>query len=403
MSEVRANLALGTLDAARLLTNLNHFARLLRRLGLSATPGHTATAGRALAAIGLERRAGVRAALASVFVESPEQLPLFNQAFALFWRRLPEIDHAPAAAEASETALLKRRLADALQLAETVPADRLRRESEGGAADTAQIRTQDFEQMSEAEWRAAQRCVRLLTARLAPIPGRRRRLSAQGSVDLPRSVRAAFRRAGEWAELRRSERRPRPTELVVLADISGSMAGYARMLVQLIVALGRHHPGRVHAYLCGTRLTALGPRLPHDWDAATAAIAAATDDWSGGTRLGSALAEFNRRSAPRVLGPAALVLLATDGLERGGADRLTAELKFLRRSCRRLWWLNPLLRADRYQPLAAGAAALERYADRRLPIHNLRSLEALCTALGRPDGATLDVDSRFLPAAHATQ
>jgi uncharacterized protein with von Willebrand factor type A (vWA) domain len=184
--------------------------------------------------------------------------------------------------------------------------------------------------------------------------------------------------------LRFRERRTRRPPIVVLCDISGSMGRYSRMLLHFIHRAAAGHD-RFQAFLFGTRLTnATRPLRNRDVDEALAELTGAVADWSGGTRIGACLAEFNRLWSRRVLGQGAIVLLITDGIDREGGEGLAAEMARLHRSCRRLIWLNPLLRWQFYEPKAMGARAILPYVDEFRPVHNLESLADLADALSKP-------------------
>jgi uncharacterized protein with von Willebrand factor type A (vWA) domain len=193
------------------------------------------------------------------------------------------------------------------------------------------------------------------------------------------------RHGGELGEMRWRRPRPLPAPMVVLADISGSMSRYSRMLLHFAHALG-HAEARVESFVFGTRLTRTTRLLKsRDPDVAVSQVVKAVEDWSGGTRITSSLHEFNQRWARRALGSRTTVLLISDGLEHGDTRLLSHEMERLAKSCRRLIWLNPLLRFERFQPRAAGIRAMLPHVDRFLPVHNLDSLEHLVRLLASPD------------------
>jgi uncharacterized protein with von Willebrand factor type A (vWA) domain len=250
------------------------------------------------------------------------------------------------------------------------------------ASASEQLRRADFETMTSDEFRAAQRQLSRLSVAFPPLPTRRMAPSARAArVDLRAALRAAARTGGEIMALRHAAPREVVPPLVVLADISGSMSKYSRMLLHFTHLLGQR-PGRtlprVETFVFGTRLTRITPWLrQRDPDVAVARVTAGVKDWSGGTRIAECLAEFNRRWARRVLGSRATVLLVSDGLEHGTAEALDAEMERLHKSCRRLLWLNPLLRFTRFEPRAAGIRTMLPHVDGFLPVHNLDSLEQL--------------------------
>jgi hypothetical protein len=220
-----------------------------------------------------------------------------------------------------------------------------------------------------------------------PVPlvtTRRHEPSRRGrAVDLALTMRQMARRGGEITTLARREPRRRPPPLVVLCDISGSMHRYTRMFLHFVHALTRDRE-RVATFLFGTRLTNVTrPLRDRDVDDALARVSSAVTDWAGGTRIGACLREFNYRWARRLLGQNACVLLVTDGLDRDDAPALEAEMQRLHRSCRRLLWLNPLLRYEGFEPRASGIAAMLPHVDAFISMHNLETLRGLAAALPR--------------------
>ena len=375
-----ANIVLGGADGAQLLANILHFARLLRRVGF-ATGGRATLAATACAQCGFASRRDVYWALAAVFVSHPGELPVFAQAFALFWRSLrAEAEAKDAERGAAAQQQTMRRLAEQLSEARRRVRVRLTADASGSASAQAALHQKDFEQMSDDEWRAAMRCVRTLPAALPPLKTRRRKAAAAGAWDKRRTLAAAKRTGGEALHIKTSARQQRAPALVILADISASMSAYARMLVHLIAAMGGGS-ARVHCFLFGTTLTPLRQMKNRDLDVSVSAIAASTQDWQGGTRIGDCLAAFNRQWSRRCLAGGGVVLLATDGLERGDLSLLTKESERLQKSCRQLVWLNPLLRYDAYEPLAGGARLLAKHAGKTHAIHNIESLEELVEEL----------------------
>ena len=392
------NLFLAEADGGRLLDNLCRFGRLLRRLGIPAGPDKIRDAAFALEKTGVHSRADVFWALFSVFVQAPGQREAFARAFRIFWRASDPL------AEALEILSGGEKIPD-----KKPPAARRTMEEFGGpgaktespptleadaalTADSVSVsREKDFEQMSADEWRAAAGLAGKIGAVLPPVATRRRVASARGEWDWRRTARAAMKSGGAPTRALFCRRRDRPPSVVALLDISGSMAAYSRVFAHFIAGLAAGGL-EVRAFLFGAEFSPVARKLGGDPDLAVARIARAARDWGGGTRLTASLRTFNRAWSRRVLASGATILLATDGLERGGdlAD-LESEAGRLARSARRLWWLNPLLRWEKYAALARGARILSRRADAILPIHNVRSLEELSAALGRNsrDGANL--------------
>lgn len=380
----------------RLPENILHFGRLLRAAGLRVGPDRMLAALAAVDAVGLARREDLRAALAAVFVSRREDLALFDEAFALFWRdpRLLQRVLGALLEQASggrppPQRQPPRRLAEALAAGAPTPGEDEGEQLELGASLTwsgeERLQHRDFAEMGADELAEARRLMSRLRVDIAPMPGRRARIARRGErIDPRASLRAAVR-AGDAVALRYRHCRPRPPALVLLLDISGSMGGYARILLQFAHLLTARRP-QVHTLLFGTRLTDVTRALrQRDVDAALAACGERAQDWSGGTRIGEALAAFNRCWARRLLPGGAVVLLVSDGLDREGGAGIAAEAARLRRMSRRLIWLNPLLRWEGFAPRAAGMRALLPHVDELRPVHNLRSLEQLAAVLcGRP-------------------
>ncbi len=378
-----------------LADNILNFVRVLRRAGLPLGPAKVIDALAAVAAVGIDSRADFRAALAAVLVSRREQLVLFDQAFDLFWRN-------PRLLERLLAALLPRvqgrttdppvpaRLAQAMLPPAAPPRQPPgSEETELDATFTFSAREvlqkKDFATMSTEE--LAQ--VRAMLARLKlPLPLRRVRRThpaAHGHVvDLRATLRGMTGALGAVAPLRFRARQQRTPPLVVLCDVSGSMDRYARMLLHFLHAItnDRH---RVHVLTFGTRLTNITRALRHrDVDVALARVTAAVGDWAGGTRIGTCLAEFNRKWSRRLLGQNAVVLLISDGLDADAGEGLAFEAERLAKSCERLVWLNPLLRYAGFEARPAGIRALLPHVDDFLPVHNLASLRDLAEALSRP-------------------
>jgi uncharacterized protein with von Willebrand factor type A (vWA) domain len=382
---------------SRLAENVVHFTRLLRRAGLRLGPASALDALAAATAVDLLHRGELYWALHAVLVKRPEDRELFDQAFRLFWR--DPLGGDPALAlllphlRLPRSRTLSRRLAEAWHHgASPPPRDRSDRSEAGERAEVDAaltfsadevLRSRDFEQMSAAELARARRIVAGMTIGLRPVRTRRFAPDPHGArIDLARTARDSRRTFGDLAPLRFRSRLRRPPPLVVLCDISGSMGRYSEMLLCFLHALLAAR-GRVHAFLFATRLTPVTRLLlRRDPDEALALCGRQVVDWAGGTRLRACLREFNRAWSRRVLGHGAVVLLVTDGLDRDPEPGLAAEADRLHRSCRRLIWLNPLLRWPGFAPRAQGIRALLPHVDDHRPVHNLDSLAALGRALG---------------------
>ena len=379
---------------SRLADNLLYFARTLRAAGLPVGPGQVLAALEAVQAIGLARRDDFYWALHSVFVTRHDQEEVFDQTFHLFWRNpklldrmralvLPELQVEQEPEKGQE---INRRVAEALQQAQGQKEQSREDEVEIDAtftwSDRETLNQQDFEKMTAAELEAAKAAIKQLRLPIMEIPTRRFRPSiSPGRADLRASLRRALRSGSDVIPIQWRRNRRRHPPLVVLCDISGSMSRYARLFLHFMHAVTSDRD-RVHSFLFGTRLTNVTRFLREkDVDVALEQVGAAAEDWSGGTRIAASLEDFNRNWSRRVLGQGALVLLITDGLDREGGSNLAYQMERLHKSCRRLIWLNPLLRWEGYQPKAQGAQAMMPHVDDFRPVHNLESLSALTAVL----------------------
>ncbi len=381
-------------SSGRLAFNVLQFCRGLRAAGMPVGIGAMMNAVEAVRAIGIERRDDVQAALRAVLVYRQDQYELFDQAFDLFWR-VPDLasrdsSQAPKADDDSPESI-GRRVAQAFAPLLAGPAAERPVATERGAARASSaedlLYRVDFEQMSADEIARARRAIAALRLPMRDLPTRRFAADPAGRrIDLRRTLRLSLRSGAATIALARKTRRTRPPPLVVLCDISGSMSLYSRLLLHFVhaVAAGRD---RVHAFAFGTRLTNITRQIGHpDVDRALDRAAAAVRDWSGGTRIGRCLHDFNRLWSRRVLGHGAVVLLITDGLERDDPALLAAATDRLHRSCRRLIWLNPLLRHPGYAPKSQGARVMIGHVDELRPAHSLASLDDLVRALSGSAG-----------------
>lgn len=403
-------------DGGHIADNVAYFARALRGAGLKVGPGAVLDAVQALAGGTLGSRSDLYWTLNAVFVKRREDMPLFDQAFRLFWRRRaliekmmamlsPEALAPPKPEKKPEAAAL--RVHEAFNEHKQRDEDVIREMAEFSArltiSELEQLKSRDFAQMSAEEVMAARRMIqrlrlpddRVLTRRFSP--ARRGRL-----VDMRRTLRWSLRAGGAVIDLAFRERAEKHPPVVALVDISGSMSEYSRVLLHFLHALTDERR-KVHSFVFGTRLTNITRMLrTKDPDEALALCGKAAPDWEGGTRIGQALHDFNRLWSRRVLSGGAVVLIFTDGLERQGLDQLGFEADRLHRSCRKLVWLNPLLRFDGFEARAGGVRTLIRHVDAFRPIHNLASMEALVRALGEGrDGARV-ADPRIWLKSAAT-
>lgn len=402
-------------DTGHLAENVLHFARLLRQAGLPVGTDRPLLALRALEVAGIDSRSDLHAVLEACLIDRFEHRALFEQAFMAFWRIPGYLDAPAPSAQPSPTRAraqpgarpaAARRLAEALwpghrgmqSIAEPEPPCSGRRgEAQPSASDRERLRRVDFETMTAAEWAAASRAAAALAPLLQRARTRRQAPAATGpQIDPRRLLRNCARHGGDIAALPRRRHLTRLEPVVALVDVSGSMSRYSRMFLHFLHALV-NGPGaprtraaglRTAAFVFGTRLTSVTRALlAQDPDYAVARVTRCVPDFSGGTRIGACLREFNRLWAKRLPLADATVLLVTDGLERSNIELLEREAARLRRSCRRLIWLNPLLRYEGFEPRARGVRALLPHAAELLPIHNLESLERLADMLAQA-GAT---------------
>lgn len=391
--------ALEQAGAGQLASNVLHFARVLRRAGLPVGTDRPLLALQALGIAGVGSRTDLYAVLRACLIDRIEHRELFDQAFQVFWRDpelLAEVMRLllPAAPGASSRRGPGARLREALMpagapLSRHAAAARERAgadDAHGSSSDRERLRKVDFDTMTTAEWAAARRLMAALEPVLARHSTRRLARSARTArLDLRQLLRSCARHGGDIVSVPYRSPTTRVEPLTVIVDISGSMARYSRMFLHFMHALvngARREALRVNAFVFATRLTNVTRQLrARDPDAAVAQVIAAVQDWSGGTRIGPCLAHFNRHWARRVPLSSSTLLLLTDGLEHADTGQLSLETARLSRSCRRLWWLNPLLRYADFEPRARGIRAMLPYVDRLLPAHDLASLEELARAL----------------------
>ena len=373
--------------SGRFARNVMHFARALRAAGLPVGPGRVLEALQAVEAVGFGSRQDLYWTLHAVFVNRRDQCELFDQCFHIFWRDpqllermmhllLPKLE-GETPPEGQEE--VSRRVAEALEPREPGTGEGQEEEPPEVELDAVMtwsdrelLQAKDFEQMSAEELAAARREIQRLRLPIMQVATRRFRRDPRGArVDMRRTLRQSLRGGGAAIDIARKERSLRHPPLVILCDISGSMGRYSRMLLQFMHAITSDRD-RVHSFLFGTRLTSVTRYLRNrDIDLALEKIGGLVHDWAGGTRIGPCLKEFNRVWSRRVLGQGAVVLLITDGLDRDAGDGLGVDMERLHKSCRRLIWLNPLLRFDAYAPISTGARAMIRHVDDFRTVHNL--------------------------------
>ncbi|MDX1665356.1 MAG: VWA domain-containing protein [Candidatus Promineifilaceae bacterium] len=374
-----------------LLHNLLLFGRLLRSLGMDVSPRRIIDLVQALEAIEIGRREDFYHTLRAFLVHDAAHLPLFEQAFALFWRR-PEVLEAEfpfpgATDDPVPPALiipppLEAPEGEHLPPAEADEEEQLILELLKTYNTAEQLRDKDFGELTAEELDAVRRLMASLIWDLGRRRTRRFRPGRGSRPDLRRALRRSLRYGGELLEWPRRERKLQPRPLVIIADVSGSMERYARLLLQFIYSLAAGLSQQVEAFVFSTRLTRITRQLrARDLQQALDDVAREVQDWSGGTRIGEALRRFNYDWGRRVLGRGAVVLLISDGWDRGDPELLAREMARLQRSAYRLIWLNPLLGSARYEPLTRGIQAALPYVDDFLPVHNLASLEDLAAHL----------------------
>ncbi|MCY4317119.1 MAG: VWA domain-containing protein [Roseovarius sp.] len=395
----------------KLTHNITHFARALRKTGLPAGLGRVLDAIRAVEAAGFVSKSDFFYTLRSCFINRPEHRAVFAQVFRLYWRDPRFMEHMMALLLPTMRGVQEERKANpsekraAEALLHGVERDAPEANSGESGEDVKididasmtmsseeRLKTLDFEQMGTDEIARAKRMLSRLSLPVKPLASRRGRPSSKGHVvDSRRTLRAAMRRAGEIREIHLKKPRPLWPNLVVLCDISGSMSQYSRMILHFLHSVANHRGdgwARVHAFTFGTRLTNITRHLAtRDVDEALAAAGREARDWEGGTRIGSCLREFNRDWSRRVMGQGAVVLLVTDGLDRGNSDMLGRETERIRLSSRKLIWINPLLRWDGFAPKAEGIRAILPNVDVFQAGHSIASLEELAEAISNSEGA----------------
>src|SRR6266545_4172620 len=380
-------------EAGRLAQNIVYFARALRAAGIPVGPKAIIDALEALRAGGVGTREDFYWTLHAVFVKRHEHSILFDRAFRLFFRKRAYLERLMAmmmsqvpapSAEAPKPA--SQRVQEALfaRLDEKLVRERPELEVDARLTMSASeiLRRKDFAQMTAAEIAAAKDAISRLVLPLDEVRMRRLAPHRHGHIiDIRRTLRSSLKAGGAFIDLKYIGPKMKMPPLVALLDISGSMSQYSRLFLHFLHAITDARK-RVATFLFGTRLTNVTRALKaKDPDEALAAVSASVADWSGGTRIATSLRAFNKLWARRVLTQGAIVLLITDGLERDGGERLEFEIDRLHRSCRRLTWLNPLLRFEGFEPKAKGIRSMLPHVDELRPIHNLESMAHLVRAL----------------------
>jgi len=385
---------LGDARSGKLSDNITGFGRMLRRAGLQVDASRISLAIESAQCVGLSRKDDFAAALQSVLVSRQQDLEVFQQLFAAYFKD-PELTKqllmqmlpkAPAKAPAVPR---KARVQEALAAVskskenKTPKEDEMKFDAAMSASQRQSLQHADFQSLSASEFKLVEHLARNTALPLPRIQGRRTRSGARGQrIDWPRTLRMASRHGGEVLNLLRLQRRPQALPLLILVDISGSMERYARLLLAFLHQATRQTPRRVYAF--GTGLTDLNAAFKlRDSDLMLQAANQQIADFAGGTRLGYSLAQLRQSHSRDLIGRRTVVLLISDGLDTGDAQELESELIWLKRHSRSLLWLNPLLRFEGYAPLATGASVLHRHAKGMLAIHNLSRLEDLAQAMAK--------------------
>ena len=373
---------------SQFLNNLLVFGRVLRREGIEVHPGRLLDVIDALGHVDLRERDQVFHTCRSLLVHKPEQLSIFDRVFAAFWRVHAVDSQYPAEFPTQVSGVPQEAIQVMLALDEAEERASDSRDSEPGTSrgmkiwsDRRGLAEKDFAVFTADELGEARRAL----ARLSWSPGERRTrrwIRGRGvRIDLRRAIAASVRNGGDIVALPTRKRRVRPRPLVLLCDVSGSMERYSRMLLYFAHALTWRHQ-RVEAFLFSTQLTRitrqLSARRP---DAALDAVSRSVPDWSGGTRIGAALKDFHYKWGRRVLNGGPVVLLISDGWDRGDPQVLRDQVARLQRRCYRLIWLNPLIGTAGYSPLTRGLQAALPFVDDFLPSRTLGNLADLATHL----------------------
>jgi uncharacterized protein with von Willebrand factor type A (vWA) domain len=391
-----ARSAIPALDEGHLAENVMHFARVLRAAGLPIGPDRVIDAVRALEVAGVVRRDDFYWTLASVFLDRREQFEIYDQAFHIFWRDpqllervmamfLPQVYGRQGKEDRQASSRVSEALRPRAKKPQELPAEPPQEtQLDASLSFSARevLQHADFETMTAEEIAQAKKMLANLRLPIPEIRTRRLAPDPDGArVDLRASLRASLRNGAQIIQLRRRSPQRRHPPLVVLCDVSGSMNRYSRMFLHFLHAITNDRD-RVTSFVFGTRLTNISRYLRHrDVDVAMIGVADAIADWSGGTRIGNCLREFNLCWSRRVLGQNAVVLMISDGLDGDVGEGLAREMERLHKSCRKLIWLNPLLRYEGFEARPAGVRAMLPHVDEFMPVHNVASLIDLARAL----------------------
>jgi uncharacterized protein with von Willebrand factor type A (vWA) domain len=378
-------------EHGHLLRNILLFGRLLRAIGINVTPTQILDLVESLDHIDIRRREDFKNSARTMLIGKHEHIPLFDRAFDLFWQArdkgvLLEMDLGSLLQKVPQTE----------KIMELIPPNKQGKdgpepESEEPVIDKVYtysvrevLRQKDFAELTLEEIEEIKRLMQTMNWRLEQRRTRRKTRAPHGAyLDLRRTLRQNLRYGGEPLQLTWRRRKLKRRPLVVICDISGSMERYTRVLLKFVYVISNGLE-KVEAFVFGTRLTRITRQLrEHNIDLALDQVTASVQDWAGGTRIGETLKTFNYKWGRRVLGQGAIVLIISDGWDRGDVDLLSHEMSRLQLSCQRLIWLNPLLGSENYEPLTRGIQAALPYVDDFMPIHNLASVEQLGNLLER--------------------
>lgn len=378
-------------DSGELLPNLLHFGRLLRELGVKVSVDHIAELARALPQVNFTQRPIFYYTARCYLIKDREQFPLFDRAFEMFWagqqtwllqfgmtRQRREVKHDPLPQSKMRLNNPPPHPGSDQMLDSDAP---LRVEATYSAVEI--LRAKKFEAFTDEELALAKVFITTLRWKMQPRRTRRYHHTRKRArvMDLSHTIRRSMAYGGELLKLDWQQRKRKPRPLVVICDISGSMDRFARLFLHFVHSLNTAF-GHLEAFVFGTRLTRITIALRHrDVDTALDQVASEVVDWSGGTRIGECLRTFNYDWSRRVLGRGAVVIIISDGWDRGDVNVLGQEMSRLSRSVSRLIWLNPLAGEADYEPLAKGMQAALPFCDDFLPLHNLASLEQLAMLL----------------------
>ncbi|MCL5958419.1 MAG: VWA domain-containing protein [Chloroflexi bacterium] len=368
------------------------FCRLLKRLDLDVTLNRVIDSFRSLEVVDVASREDFYLALRANLTSRREDIPVFDRAFDLFWRRPPDEDEDSQCGESCSDAggdegseSLEQKIVELFVeewLKEGEENEDSDEEAIPGYSPKEVLAAKDFSAFGDDDLRQIRTLIDQLAPKIATRLSRRTKADARGhDFDPRRTLRANIKYAGDIVELPRRKRKITKSKLVLLCDVSGSMDCYSRFLIQFIYALQNQLKG-VETFVFSTRLSRVTNMLrTRDIYDGLNRISTSVLDWSGGTSIGSCLHAFNDGVGKTVVSSKSVVVIVSDGWDRGDCDVLGGEMRRLRTSCHKVIWLNPLAGSPNYQPICSGMKAAMPYVDYFLPAHNLNSLMALIKVL----------------------